>query len=258
MNPLLPWVGHLFQAAAVVYVLAALAGLARAKGPAVGLLALGLAANLASIGLKLYLSWPMQAPFQEPFWLPAALALLTLGLWRRGHASLLAPLCALIAVLAGWAAIWPKDFYLPFPRSNTIVAHIFLPLSAAGKACFYAAGLAAMPHLAGRRAAPAEIENGRTLFGRLIVWGFVLFTLSLFLAEAWSYLGWASPVIWNNATMTSTMAVWFYYGCFLHLHLLRMWPLGRRAWLALAGLPLLIVFTFLPETGGLRLAGWAS
>ncbi len=257
MNPLTPYVGVLFQAAAPLYVLAAVLALLRWPRLGLALTGLALAVNLASLGLKLYLSWPMQAPYQEPFWLPAAMALIAWGAHARGRPSLACILLALTAVLAVIAALFPMDFYLPFPRSNTIVAHIFLVASVAGKACFYAAGAAAVMFLSHEKETQAQ-DRTRPLFGRLIVWGFVLFTLSLFLAETWSYLGWASPVIWNNATMTSTMAVWFYYGAFLHLYLLRSWPAQRRAWFAVAGVPLLVAFTLLPETGGFKWPEWLS
>lgn len=257
MNPFTPWVAFSFQAGAMFYLLAALAAFARLRPAALALLCLGLAFNLASMGLKLYLSWPMQSPFQEPFWLPAAMAVLALGMDRRGRRGLAKNLSLLTAVLAIIAALAPKDYYLPFPRSNTIVAHVFLPMSVMGKACFYAGGASALMFLL-RHGETRERDRTRPLFGRFIVWGFVIFTLSLFLAETWSYLGWASPVVWNNPTMASTMAVWFYYGCFLHLYLLRAWPARRRAWFALAGVPLLVVFTLLPETGGFKWPEWLS
>ncbi len=257
MNPMTPYIAYLFQVGALLYILAALLVAFRGRLAVSVALGLALAANTASILLKLYLSWPMQSPFQEPFWLPAAMAVLALGLFRRGRPALAMRLVVFTALLALAAALFPNDYYLPFPRSNTIVAHIFLPMSVMGKACFYAAGVAALMYLA-RRDETIEQDRARPLFGRFIVWGFVIFTLSLFLAEIWSYLGWASPVIWNNATMTSTMAVWFYYGCFLHLYLLRSWPARRRAWVAVAGVPLLIVFTLLPETGGFKLPEWLS
>lgn len=255
MNPLTPYIAYLFQAGAVLYLLAAL--LTTFRGRLAVLIAMGLAltANAASITLKLYLSWPMQSPFQEPFWLPAAMAVLALGMFKKDRPELAMRLVILTAFLALVAALFPKDFYLPFPRSKTVIAHLFLPMSVMGKACFYAAGVAAwMFLLKGREA--VEQDRARPLFGRFMVWGFVVFTMSLFLAETWSYLGWASPVIWNNATMTSTMAVWFYYGCFLHLYLLRSWTARRRAWFAVAGVPLLVVFTLLPETGGFTLPEW--
>jgi hypothetical protein len=257
MNPLTPWVAILFQAGAMLYLAAALVSLFKVHVAALSFLVLGFCFNAASIGLKLYLSWPMQSPFQEPFWLPAAMAVLVLGTHRRGRPDLARYLLRLTAVLAIIAALFPNDYYLPFPRSNTIVAHIFLPMSVVGKACFYAAGAAALMFLTQHNES-LEQDRTRPLFGRFMVWGFVIFTLSLFLAEIWSYLGWASPVIWNNATMTSTMAIWFYYGCFLHLYLLRAWTARRRAWFALAGVPLLVLFTLLPETGGFKWPEWLS
>lgn len=257
MNPLTVWVGVLYQMGAFLYLLAAVTRLLKGRFTSLIVLCLGLLANFSSIGLKLYLSWPMQAPYQEPFWLPAALGILTLNFAFKGHDLIAQSMILLTALLALAGALFPNDCYLPFPRSNTILAHLFLPMSVLGKALFYAAGAQALMFLSGY-GAQEKLEKAKPVFNRLMVWGFVVFTLSLFLAEAWSYLGWSSPVIWNNATMTSTMAVWFYYGCYLHLYLLRVWSLRRRAWFAAAGMPLLVFFTLIPETGGFKWPEWLA
>lgn len=211
------------------------------------LLGLGLAANLVSVGLKLYGSWPMQAPHQEPFWLVLCLAGIGLGLILGRRPDLGRGLIPLIAFLAVYSALFPKSDYLPFPRSKTVFAHLMVLLSSLGKALFCAAGVEAGLFLRRRRRGISPLRP--RLFGRLAVWGFISFTLSLFAADMWSYLGWTSPVVWREYIVTSVLAVWFFYGAFLHLYLLKSWSLDRQAWFALAGLGLLFYFSFLPETG---------
>ncbi len=250
------WSHHAFGLAALAYLASLGLTWTTARWPAGLVLFLGLTANLASLGLKLYISWPMQAPHQEPFWLVACLAGLALAYWPRRWPALGRALLGATALLAAVAVFFPKDYYLPFPRSNTILAHVYLVFSAGGRATLWAGGLAAGLFLLG--GAREDEKAARTRFTDLHIWGFVLYSLSLFTAEAWSYLGWSSPVIWEEPTMTTTMATWFFYGCFLHLYLLRGWDARRRAWFALAGLPLLFYFNYLPETGQFSWPGWMS
>ncbi|MGD8561523.1 MAG: hypothetical protein PVG03_03270 [Desulfarculaceae bacterium] len=252
MNPYNLWVSNFFYLAAVLYLLGTVTLVWPRKKLFYIVIGSGFLANLISLGVRLYYSWPMQAPFQEPFWLPAGLAAFALGFTMAGRERLGRWLIPLAAGLAIYTALFPKDFYLPFPRSHTLCSHLFLFLSAAGRACLWAGGVEALLYLLGRGDAQGR-PGKRTIFGELIIWGFVVFTLSLFTAETWSYLGWAAPVVWEEYTVTSTMGTWFYYGCFLHLYLLRQWPLRRRAWFALAGPVLMFYFNYLPETGELKL-----
>ena len=239
------WTLNAFYLAAGFYILA-LTALRLGRLPGL-FLALGFAANLASVGIKLYGSWPMQAPHQEPFWLVLCLAGLGLGMFLSGKRDLARGLLLAVAFLALYTALFPKSDYLPFPRSKTVFAHLMVLLSALGKALFCAAGVEAALFLRRRQKGIKPLRP--RLFGRLAVWGFIAFTLSLFAADTWSYLGWTSPVVWREYIMTSVMAVWFYYGAFLHLYLLKTWSLKRQAWFALAGLVLLFYFAYLPETG---------
>jgi hypothetical protein len=248
------WSHQAFGLATLAYLAALGLTWGPARGPAVLVWGLGLAANLASLGLKLYISWPMQAPHQEPYWLVAGLAGLALAYWPRRWPALGRVLMVVTVLLAAVEVFCPKDYYLPFPRSNTTLAHVYLGFSAAGRASLWAGGLAAGLFLWG---GDGESEKAaRTRFTNLHIWGFVIYTLSLFTAEAWSYLGWSSPVIWEDPAMTSTMATWFFYACFLHLYLLRGWDARRRAWFGLTGLPLLFYFNYLPETGQFQWPGW--
>jgi hypothetical protein len=253
MNPLGVWTYDLFFLGACIYAVAFGLSLAdRLKRPTAWVLAVGLANNLGALGLRLYTSWPMQAPFQEPFWLPATLACLAFWFLAGRDRSVARTLIGLAAAAALFTAFFPKDYYLPFPRSNTILAHVFLLISSLSKAYLLAGGAAAGFFLFGSREA-SLVRARRALFGGMIVWGFVLYSLGLFIAQAWSYLGWASPVIFEQSTMTTSMGTWFYYGCFLHLFLLKSWPAGRRAWFALMGAPLMLYFNYLPETGQFKI-----
>ncbi len=248
MNPLNLWTFDLFVLAACLYTAGFGFSLAHRRAAAGVLLVLGLTANTGSLVLRLYTSWPMQAPYQEPFWLPASLAVLACWFISNRDRGLAKSLVGMAAAAAVFSLFFPKDYYLPFPRSATVFAHVFLLVSAASKGFLLAGGAAAGLWLHTDQGSPLY-KARRSLFGNLIIWGFVLYSLGLFIAQAWSYLGWASPVIFDEYTITSSMATWFYYGCFLHLFLLKRWKAKRRAWFGLAGAPLMIYFNYLPETG---------
>ena len=253
MNPLGIWTYDAFFLAGCLYLIAFGLGIwDRLRRPAAWVLLLALACNLTSLGMRLYTSWPMQAPYQEPFWLPAALAVLAFWFLAGRDQGVARVLIGLAAVAALFTAFFPKDYYLPFPRSNTILAHLFLLVSSLSKAYLLAGGAAAALFLFGPGEDGAR-RGRRALFGSMIVWGFVLYSLGLFIAQAWSYLGWASPVIFQESTITTSMGTWFYYGCFLHLYLLKAWKAPGRAWFALLGAPLMLFFNYLPETGQFKL-----
>jgi ABC-type transport system involved in cytochrome c biogenesis permease subunit len=149
---------------------------------------------------------------------------------------------------------FPKDFYLPFLKSKTLLAHGFLWFGLAGKACIVLSAIWAFAALAADRQAYAKHRLTLALQQSLrwAVWGFALWTLSMFSGELWSYLGWGTPVVWEDPALTLTMAAWFFYACYLHLHLTRSWnPPARALYASLGGLAILAL-TCLPDFGPFR------
>ena len=254
INPMTKWAADAFFIAVALYVCSLAAVVLSREKWTVWLLATGLAANLISLGLRLASQWPMQAPYQGPFWLSACLAALILFFMVFGRPRLAKTLVPALVALGALALFFPGDSYVPYPRSDSITAHLSLLFISASKALFIASGAEAFNYLS-RKNGYVNGSDGPSLFGNLLVWGFVLYTLGLFLAELWAYLAWSSPVAWEDFSMVSTMALWFFYSCFLHLHLLGRWDPQRRAWFSLSGLPILFYFTYLPELGPLALPG---
>ncbi|WP_028580512.1 cytochrome c biogenesis protein CcsA [Desulfogranum japonicum] len=150
---------------------------------------------------------------------------------------------------SGLSLCFPKDFYLPFLQSNTWLAHIFLLTGIIGKACLLCCAAWGIISLTCNTQDEKRICMTQSF--NWSIWGFVFWTLSMFSGEVWSYLGWGTPVVWEDAVLTTTMAAWFYYGCYLHLHLTRSWKIGYRACFASFGLVILL-FATLPDLGPLR------
>ena len=163
------------------------------------------------------------------------------------------------------AVFSPNDFYLPFLESRTIFSHLFFLPGVVAKACFIIAGIHAIDHIRLRRTDSGNgqaqkvkksdarvVPGNRNWTSRWIVWGFAFWTISMFSGEIWSYLGWGSPVVWDDAAILTAMATWFYYTCFLHLHLQKMWNSKRRAYAAVFGAVLTLIFNFYPALGNFQ------
>ena len=225
------------------------------------LLFIGLFANLLSITGRYYFSWPLMPMYQVPFFLPLVIGVLLFKtIWHK-QAGCMLLVCAL-CLLSMAAVFFPNDFYLPFLESRTFFSHLFFLAGIVGQACFIIAGAHALVHIrlcrtnsGNGQAQKLEKSKNRVFPGnrirtsRWVVWGFAFWTISMFSGEIWSYLGWGSPVVWDDAAILTAMATWFYYTCFLHLHLQKMWNSQRQAYAAVFGAVLTLIFNFYPDLG---------
>lgn len=218
----------------------------------------GILANGVSVVFRYSSAWPMMPLFQAPAFLPLTIGVLCLHpMLRRkpGNALRLSP----ILLLAFLALFFPKDYYLPFIHSATPFAHLYLLFGVLGKACLFRASTEAVQllwlHFRPAAIAP-EDPGGAGSVVHWSAWGFGLSSLSVFSGEIWSYLGWGSPIVWDDPTVMSTMSVWCLYACFLHLHLSRSWDLPKRLTVAVAGAVVLFVFTAAAEMGVFQWPNW--
>lgn len=214
----------------------------------------GILANLAAVWLRYYRAWPMLPMHLGPIALPLCLALLIGALMSVKKSSLsptaLRSVLLMLALFSLSAVLFPMDFYLPFIQSLSPFAHGFIALGALGKACFVlssAFGVSALYELK-KGGENGALENA-FFWGAL---GYAFWTVSLFCGELWSYLGWGTPVVWEDAALLTTMATWFFYTCYLHLQLTKAWSAKGRAYYAAAGFLAVFVYTCVPELGPFR------
>lgn len=199
-----------------------------------------LAANGAAAGMRYWMAWPMMPMYLGAAALPLCLGLLALLHGRDGDDRMARRLIlGMAAVLALAAVLFPKDFYLPFVKSNTLLAHLFLLFGVAGKGCF----------LAGAARALARPSMAAMTYP---IWGFAFWTLSMFFGELWSYRGWGTPVVWDEAVIATTMATWFFYVGALHLHLTGTWTVRGRNGVIASGAAVVFLFNCLPDLGPFR------
>lgn len=211
-----------------------------------------LLANGLVAAWRYHQAWPMLPMYLGPVALPFCIGVLILFTGRRDPENLFfrRTVSALILMIAAAAVLFPKDYYLPFIKSKTISAHLFFFFGILGRGCFMVAAAWAVAGLS-RHPEKQPLHTGsRTT--PWIVWGFSFFTLSMFAGELWSYLGWGTPVIWDDPAITTTMATWFFYICWLHLHLTGSWSRPSRAVYAAVGALVVFALNCIPELGPFR------
>ncbi len=235
------------------------------------LLAFGLLVNGAALFMRYYTAWPMMPMYLGGVALPFCLGLIAMGISGEltGRRWLIFRLLiTLSTLLALMAAFFPKDFYLPFLKSATIWSHLFLWFGVIGKALFLVSAIWAISALwSDRFNSNAEyltnVDERKTknkdrmnpdlnISFHWTVWGFAFWTLSMFAGELWSYLGWGTPVVWDEPAITTTMATWFFYICLLHLHLTGSWSVRARGIYTASGALVVLVLNCVTDFGPFR------
>ncbi len=218
--------------------------------PVLFFMVMGTLSYLAAIGLRYFRSWPMLPMYLG---LPALVCCLAILWLLNRKRSLSNPDCheefflRLLIVLLGLLPLFfPKDFYLPFIRSVTIWSHLFLLSGTAAKGFLLLAAIRGVTFL-------AEKNHSLEPSMSAALTGFVLLTLSIFCGEVWAYLGWGTPIVWHDAAITTTMALWFYWICVLHLHYSTTWKKQQRALLTAGGGILLIALCSPSDMGPFRM-----
>lgn len=148
--------------------------------------------------------------------------------------------------------LFPKDFYIPFLRSNTIWSHVFLLSGIFAKGCLIHGGVKAFISLQSNRTRNDK-KSYYASATNWIVYGYGLLSVSLFSGELWSYLGWGTPVVWHDAALTTVLALWLYWSCFLHLLFISSWSKRQRSGTVVTGAALVLIFSCHPDMGPFRL-----
>jgi len=271
-----------FMAAAFCYIISLALMIGSRRRASAFFMGLGCSLNLLSLGVRYYGFFPMLPLYQGAYLIPCLVGACCIKpiLASSGHP--IHPL--MVSSLALTALFFPNDYYLPVLQFKTPFAHAFVFFGVVGKAMFFMAGTWAFLALirSARQSRErswqtsetgdetesivksqlvASISTSENLkkMGNAVILGFFFWTLSIFSGAVWSYLGWGSPVVWDDPLMTTTMAVWLYFTLFLHLHLIpTLYKPFPRAMFALVGSALVFVGTLMPELGMLRWPGGLS
>ncbi|MFB3908765.1 MAG: cytochrome c biogenesis protein CcsA [Candidatus Eisenbacteria bacterium] len=211
-----------------------------------------LAAALAVRGITIRYAPFTQRP-ETMATLALAIAAVALSTWPRpparpgsrlfGTLLLLPALALLVASIASWPAPQP-----PFALLVTVWYVIHVPLSFLAYGLWTAAFAASIARLAvaARSAgaggpgaaelqAPAGVEAWDETIRSTILWGFLLFSLSMVAGGIWGYLAWGYVFLWDPKLEWS-VTLWIVYAALAHLGVVRARPrlrasLAIPAWL---------------------------
>ncbi len=236
-----------FFIASCFYVAGLGAVLVKRRGIGGGLVGAGCLCNGFSLALRYWSSFPLLPLYQGAFFIPFVVGLFCTRSLFKGDGSVIHAL--LVVVLAWSALLFPNDFYLPFLQFKSLFAHGFFLLGVGGKALFLVSGAWALTILVN------QDQKDMKRMGTYVIWGYFFWTLSVFSGAVWAYLGWGSPIVWEDPLLTTTMATWLYYTLFLHLHLTRLNSVRSRALLTFGGAVFVFLFNLVPELGIFMMPG---
>lgn len=147
-----------------------------------------------------------------------------------------------IGMLLLFWAMRASDAITPmYPALKTVWFEIHVTSSFAGYSLFTLAMAGAVLFLMARDADEAatfsEINN------KAVLWGFLLFSLSMFSGAIWGYLAWGAYWMWEPKMLWSFI-LWFYYAGILHGRYVKSWRGGPVAYITIVGFAI-VLFTYL-------------
>jgi hypothetical protein len=174
--------------------------------------------------------------FNEISFLPWCLAFLGLLLLRfKEDIKLFPHILIPVFLFALITLLYPKGVLPPFAKNQTFFSPLFFACEVLAHACFIMGAWLAFFYIRKKIETP--------IFHDMVIWGFVLYSLSQIFGAIWAYLGWGSPFHWADKHLGSA-AIWCYYAAYIHLSFVAQWDLRRRAGIALLGVFLVLAFSF--------------
>jgi len=213
---------HLYlYVAAALYGGALILSVLKLRRPAQGAVAAGLAVHALYLVGRGWMAGVFYANpiFEGPFFLPWCVALVSVIASAPRREIRFTPLLALTAVLIAGALAYAKGVIPPTPKKTTALAALFFLTENLGHALFYCGAVLAVVG-----AVRGKEENG---YHPLLVWGFVLFSVSQVVGAAWCYVGWGNTFRWSPRHFTSA-AIWLLWAAYLHLRFTPGWSARRK------------------------------
>lgn len=160
------------------------------------------------------------------FFIPFVIALLVLLLPDTRNIScwnISLPFLFLIA-WTFFATFYPKGIIPPAANKTGIYPFLFLFFENCAYALFGLSGILTI--------ASFNNEGFAKTVRRLVVLGFVSFSVAQVVGAMWSFLGWGHPFMWGPRHLSSA-AVWLIYAALIHIRFLSSFTISER-WLTMA------------------------
>ena len=171
---------------------------------------------------------------EGPFFVPFCLTSISFFFTYKESPAALPVIGGTLAALL-FACFYAKGIIPPTPNKITIWAVLFFLTENSAHACFIAGGLGALTW--------SEDKPGSDTFHRLLVWGFVLYSMSQIIGAWWAYIGWGNTFSWGPRHMSSAF-LWLIYAAYIHLRFVQGWSMKRRAVWAVVSAVILIITVY--------------
>lgn len=135
------------------------------------------------------------------------------------------------------AALFPKAITWPPPIMITVWYVIHVPLAFFAYALCTSAGAGALQRM--RAVEAMERADIDALVGRNILWGFIIFSITMVFGGIWGYVAWGSYFLWDQKVMWSVI-LWFFYATVAHMEF-RDELQQKRPFVALLGVFFILV-----------------
>lgn len=184
------------------------------------------------------------------FFIPLVLALLLLLLPGGKNISRPAMGLAFLLLIAAvlFAAFYPKGIIPPAANKSGVLPFLFSFSESCAYSLFALSGVLAIGSSTG--------ERPNWTVRRLVVLGFISFSIAQVVGAIWSFLGWGHPFMWVSRHLDSAV-VWLIYAALIHVRFLSSFTIPER-WLTTAGALLAIYIAYshlLFEMGMPRIGG---
>jgi ABC-type transport system involved in cytochrome c biogenesis permease subunit len=173
------------------------------------------------------------------FFIPFVVALLVFLLPDTKDISqrTLAPAFLFLVASTLFAAFYPKGAMVPAANKTGVCPFLFFFFENCSYAFFGLSGILSI----------TSSGDGRSLkmVRRLVVLGFVSFSVAQVVGAMWSFLGWGHPFMWGSRHLSSA-AIWLIYAALIHLRFLGSFIISeRRLTMATALIAMYIAYSHL-------------
>lgn len=222
--------------ASILYLVSGISYSLNAKRMGSVLILVGLTVNLAILVMRGHVAggWYLELMFTEGaelLVLPAGMACMAFFLFRRGSNTEGLIVMIPLVITSFIPFVIPEDVVLPSMKAQVLVAPLFFLTEALSAALFIPAGALAFASL-------VSVLNSERVCSRLVLWGFIVFTLCQIIGAVWAYIGWSYPFSWSSRHLAST-SIWCVYAALIHVRLIEMRPEIKAVCAVMGCIPLI-------------------
>jgi len=221
-----------------LYACAACAYLFRARRAAMAILVVGFAAQTVYQAWRAFMTgaFIVNNIFDPVQFLPWCIAfLIVLNIFNPERREEWLSALIILALFSAYTAVYPKGIIPPTPKKVNTWAAVFFLTEVMAHSFFFTGAWFAWRQ---RKKPQAEC-----FYHTLIIWGFLIYSVTQVTGAVWSYVGWGTTFRWGSRHLFSAV-MWCYFALYIHLRYMQNWAVERRARFAAFGGIVTLVLSF--------------